>query len=83
MDLSAFHDPRIPPGVAAGVHGPPRNLVNRRRPARYSGLALFTVGIVLRIAPVFVLGRRFSGLVAIQEGHELVTNENCRGPARE
>jgi protein-S-isoprenylcysteine O-methyltransferase Ste14 len=40
---------------------------------RYSGLALFTAGIVLRLAPVFVLGRRFSGLVAIQEGHELVT----------
>ncbi len=40
---------------------------------RYFGLGLFTVGIVLRIAPVFVLGRRFSGLVAIQEGHELVT----------
>jgi protein-S-isoprenylcysteine O-methyltransferase Ste14 len=24
--------------------------------------------------PVFVLGRRFSGLVAIQSGHQLVTN---------
>jgi protein-S-isoprenylcysteine O-methyltransferase Ste14 len=41
---------------------------------RYFGLALFVVGSVLRIAPVFVLGRRFSGLVAIQEGHELVTD---------
>ena len=41
--------------------------------ARYFGLALSIVGIVLRLAPVFVLGRRFSGLVAIQEGHELVT----------
>jgi len=40
---------------------------------RYIGLALFVVGCVLRMAPVFVLGRRFSGLVAIQEGHELVT----------
>jgi protein-S-isoprenylcysteine O-methyltransferase Ste14 len=40
---------------------------------RYIGLALFVVGGVLRIAPVFVLGRRFSGLVAIQEGHELET----------
>jgi protein-S-isoprenylcysteine O-methyltransferase Ste14 len=28
----------------------------------------------LRIAPVFVLGRRFSGLVAIQPGHQLVTD---------
>jgi hypothetical protein len=40
---------------------------------RYAGLALYVVGVILRIAPVFVLGRRFSGLVAIQEGHELVT----------
>ena len=28
----------------------------------------------LRLWPVFVLGRRFSGLVAIQPGHELVTS---------
>ncbi len=42
--------------------------------ARYLGLALFTVGCMLRLAPVIVLGRRFSGLVAIQEGHELVTS---------
>jgi protein-S-isoprenylcysteine O-methyltransferase Ste14 len=41
--------------------------------ARYSGLALYVVGVVVRLLPVFVLGRRFSGLVAIQEGHELVT----------
>ncbi len=41
---------------------------------RYLGLALFVVGSVLRLAPVFVLGRRFSGLVAIQEGHQLVTD---------
>ena len=41
---------------------------------RYLGLALFVVGCILRLAPVFVLGRRFSGLVAIQEGHELVTD---------
>ncbi|AGA30793.1 methyltransferase family protein [Singulisphaera acidiphila] len=40
---------------------------------RYFGLALFVVGSVLRLGAVFVLGRRFSGLVAIQEGHELVT----------
>ena len=40
---------------------------------RYLGVAIYVVGIALRIAPVFVLGRRFSGLVAIQEGHELVT----------
>jgi protein-S-isoprenylcysteine O-methyltransferase Ste14 len=40
---------------------------------RYFGLALFVVGSVLRVGAVFVLGRRFSGLVAIQEGHELET----------
>ena len=40
---------------------------------RYVGLALYIVGCVVRLAPVFVLGRRFSGLVAIQEDHELVT----------
>jgi protein-S-isoprenylcysteine O-methyltransferase Ste14 len=39
----------------------------------YIGLALFTLGGVLRIGPVFTLGRRFTGLVAIQEGHRLVT----------
>jgi protein-S-isoprenylcysteine O-methyltransferase Ste14 len=41
---------------------------------RYFGLALWVVGCMVRIAPVFVLGRRFSGLVAIQEGHQLVTD---------
>jgi protein-S-isoprenylcysteine O-methyltransferase Ste14 len=41
---------------------------------RYTGLALFVVGSALRLGPVFVLGRRFSGLVAIQEGHSLVTD---------
>ncbi len=41
---------------------------------RWLGLALYTVGGVLRIWPVFVLGRRFSGLVAIQRGHTLVTS---------
>jgi protein-S-isoprenylcysteine O-methyltransferase Ste14 len=40
---------------------------------RYAGLALLGVGGVLRIWPMFVLGRLFSGLVAIQPGHRLVT----------
>jgi protein-S-isoprenylcysteine O-methyltransferase Ste14 len=40
---------------------------------RYLGLALFVVGCVLRVGAVFVLGRRFSGLVAIEEGHNLET----------
>jgi protein-S-isoprenylcysteine O-methyltransferase Ste14 len=41
---------------------------------RWLGLSLYVTGGALRIAPVFVLGRRFSGLVAIQPGHELVTD---------
>jgi protein-S-isoprenylcysteine O-methyltransferase Ste14 len=41
---------------------------------RWIGVALYTVGGVLRLWPVFVLGRRFSGLVAIQPGHTLVTD---------
>jgi protein-S-isoprenylcysteine O-methyltransferase Ste14 len=40
---------------------------------RWIGVALFVVGGALRIWPVFVLGPRFSGLVAIQPGHTLVT----------
>lgn len=40
---------------------------------RWVGVCLFAVGGVLRLWPVFVLGRRFSGLVAIQPGHQLVT----------
>jgi protein-S-isoprenylcysteine O-methyltransferase Ste14 len=41
--------------------------------ARWVGVVLFAVGGALRLAPTFVLGRRFSGLVAIQPGHRLVT----------
>jgi protein-S-isoprenylcysteine O-methyltransferase Ste14 len=40
---------------------------------RWLGVVLFSAGGALRIWPVFVLGHRFSGLVAIQPGHELVT----------
>ncbi len=40
---------------------------------RWVGVALFAAGGALRLWPVFVLGRRFSGLVAIQPGHKLVT----------
>ena len=39
----------------------------------YVGLALLTLGGTLRLASVFALGRRFTGLVAIQEGHRLQT----------
>jgi protein-S-isoprenylcysteine O-methyltransferase Ste14 len=41
---------------------------------RWVGVVLFAAGGALRIWPVFVLGHRFSGLVAIQPGHTLVTS---------
>ncbi len=41
---------------------------------RWTGVLLCVVGGALRIAPVFTLGERFSGLVALQPGHELVTD---------
>jgi protein-S-isoprenylcysteine O-methyltransferase Ste14 len=41
---------------------------------RWLGVVLFAAGGALRIWPVFVLGHRFSGLVAIQPGHKLVTS---------
>lgn len=41
---------------------------------RWLGVFLFGAGGGLRIWPVFVLGHRFSGLVAIQPGHRLVTS---------
>jgi protein-S-isoprenylcysteine O-methyltransferase Ste14 len=41
---------------------------------RWLGVGLYAVGGALRIWPVYVLGRRFSGLVAIQPGHTLVTS---------
>jgi protein-S-isoprenylcysteine O-methyltransferase Ste14 len=41
---------------------------------RWIGVVLFAAGGALRLWPVFVLGRRFSGLVAIQPGHMLVTS---------
>jgi protein-S-isoprenylcysteine O-methyltransferase Ste14 len=45
---------------------------------RWLGVFLFVAGGALRLWPIFVLGRRFSALVAIQEGHALVTT----GPYR-
>jgi protein-S-isoprenylcysteine O-methyltransferase Ste14 len=41
---------------------------------RWLGVVLFAAGGALRMWPVFVLGHRFSGLVAIQPGHFLVTS---------
>jgi protein-S-isoprenylcysteine O-methyltransferase Ste14 len=40
---------------------------------RWLGVALYAVGGALRLWPVYVLGNRFSGLVAIQPGHTLLT----------
>ena len=40
---------------------------------RWLGVVLFAASGALRIWPVFVLGRRFNGLAAIQPGHALVT----------
>src|SRR5262245_46050009 len=45
---------------------------------RWLGRALFAIGVVLRIWPLFVLCHRFSGLVAIQPGHTLVTSRIYR-----
>jgi protein-S-isoprenylcysteine O-methyltransferase Ste14 len=45
---------------------------------RWVGVVTVVIGCVLRIWPVFVLGDRFSAMVAIQEGHTLVVD----GPYR-
>jgi protein-S-isoprenylcysteine O-methyltransferase Ste14 len=41
---------------------------------RWLGVVLYGLGGVVRLWPVYVLGHRFSGLVAIQPGHKLVTD---------
>lgn len=51
---------------------------------RWAGFAILIVGSVLRMWPVFVLGDRFSGLVAIQPKHRLETTgiyRNIRNPS--
>ena len=40
---------------------------------RWLGVVLLAVGGVVRLVPVYLLGHRFSGLVAIQPNHELLT----------
>lgn len=40
---------------------------------RWAGVILYVIGGALRLWPVFVLGSRFSGLVAIQSDHALET----------
>jgi len=49
-------------------------LTIRGETVRWVGVALYTLGCAVRIWPVFVLGKRFSGLVAIQQDHKLVTD---------
>jgi protein-S-isoprenylcysteine O-methyltransferase Ste14 len=41
---------------------------------RWLGVILYGVGGALRLAPIFALGDRFSGLAAIQPGHRLKTD---------
>jgi protein-S-isoprenylcysteine O-methyltransferase Ste14 len=41
---------------------------------RYLGFLLFLVGSIIRLLPVFALGHRFSGMIAIQSDHELKTD---------
>jgi protein-S-isoprenylcysteine O-methyltransferase Ste14 len=41
---------------------------------RYVGLALYLIGGVVRLIPVFELKNRFSAFVAVQEGHKLKTD---------
>ena len=41
---------------------------------RYLGLVVYIVGSIVRLAAVFALGHRFSGVVAIQPGHKLKTD---------
>jgi protein-S-isoprenylcysteine O-methyltransferase Ste14 len=45
----------------------------RRRHAALDRRGALYAGRVLRLWPVFTLGNRFSGLVAIQQGHRLMT----------
>jgi protein-S-isoprenylcysteine O-methyltransferase Ste14 len=49
-------------------------VLDRGDGVRWTGVALFAIGGVLRLWPVFVLGGRFSALVAIQRDHTLVTS---------
>ncbi len=49
-----------------------------REPLRYAGLLLFLTGSVLRVLAIRTLGSRFTIWVAIQEGHELVTDRLYR-----
>ena len=41
---------------------------------RYLGLSLMIIGSILRVGPMFVLGRRFTWPLASQERHALITS---------
>jgi len=60
LDLAAHRGPRVRPGVAAGVHRPPRRL-DESTATRCAtlGWRFSSPAASLRLAPVFVLGRRF------------------------
>ena len=45
---------------------------------RWVGVVLYIAGGALRMWPVFVPDKRFSGLVAIKPGHTLVTTGTYR-----
>jgi protein-S-isoprenylcysteine O-methyltransferase Ste14 len=59
---------------AVCLHRPQGVLGLRRRTVCRLAVLLFAAGGALRLWPVFVLGHCFSGLVAIQPGHQLVTS---------
>ena len=60
--------------LAAGLHRSVHDFWTLDGDAtRWVGIVLFAIGGALRVWPVYVLGNRFSGLVAIQPGHRLVT----------
>ena len=41
---------------------------------RWTGFAVLTLGVALRLGPMLELGRRFVSVVAVQEGHTLQTS---------
>ena len=62
-------------GKQSPAHRPEGVLTLDGDTIRWHGVVLLAAGGALRIWPVFVLSHRFSGLVAIQPGHKLVTSD--------
>src|SRR5256886_17050677 len=73
LGARGFRADRAVAGLSAGLHRRTDFWTLDGDAVRWLGVILFAAGGALRIWPVFVLGRRFSGLVAIQPGHTLVT----------